>query len=348
MEKVTSLLRKEVWLLETADENSKIKDTVLFIGRVPDRHYFSKLFFKNYTHRMIGNYWVWQVLFPDRNIFKNCTFSIIQTTWSLSKLITSKKIFCIPTLVSGSVDLSSDFDLYLKKNKNAHNNLRKVKKSNFAIEISSDPALFDEFYYKMFQPYIYERYGESSLDISYDRLKSQFLDNCEILFVVKESLRIAGTMICYNNSKTVLYELGVRNGDFRWVKQGAISALYFHAINYCRSKGIKKISLGGSRPFFSDGVLTYKMRNWNMKIDDYSRKFYFLFRKHKSSTFAQDFLCKNHFISLKKGKMVVNAFFSKISKKPNSLNYMKTKYAKSGLLKVKAHYLVDGINQNYS
>ena len=110
--------------------------------------------------------------------------------------------------------------------------------------------------------------------MSYSRLKGQFLNGSEILFVVKGSLRIAGTMICYRENETVLYELGVRNGDFHWVKQGAIGALYLNAINYCRSQGIKRLSLGGSRPFFSDGVLTYKLTNWNMKVNDYSKTFY--------------------------------------------------------------------------
>jgi len=268
---------------------------------------------------------------------KTCSFSVIQTGWKSDKFIRSKRMFCVPTWVFGSVDLTADFDAQLRNNKSAKRNLRKVKNGHFEVEVSSDPLLFEEFYYKMYQPYIYKRYGECAIDMSYNRLKGQFVNGSEILFVIKESQRIAGTMICYKDDNTVAYELGVRDGDFRWVEQGAISALYFNTINYCRSKGIKKLSLGGSRPFLSDGVLNYKLRNWNMKVDDYSKTFYFLIKQHRQSNFAQDFLSKNPFISLKNGDMVVNTFYLKKDKENNVTKDTEAKFIKYGLPKVDVH-----------
>jgi hypothetical protein len=338
MEKISSLLRKGVWILEAADVNAQIKDSVLFIGTAQERHYISKLFFNNYTHRFIGYHWLWQVLFPNRKRHKNCSFSVIQTGWKVDRFFRSKRIFCLPSWVFGSVEINSDFDKHIRKNKSAKNTLRKIENSHFKIETSSDPLSFEEFYYKMYYPYIYKRYGECAIDMSYNRLKSQFLDGGEILFVSKESQRIAGTMICYKKDKTVLYELGVRDGEFLWVKQGAISALYFNAITHCRSKGIKKLSLGGSRPFFSDGVLNYKLANWNMKIDDHSKTFYFLIKQHRQSNFAQEFLCNNPFISLRNGDMVVNTFFLKDDKENNVTRDMETKFIKNGLPKVDVHF----------
>ena len=337
MERVFSILRKEVWLLEAADANDLNNNSVLFIGNTQEMHYISGLFFNDYTQRLIGRHWLWQVLFPKRKIHKNCSFSVIQTGWKSDKFIRSKRMFCVPTWVFGSVDLTADFDAQLRNNKSAKRNLRKVKNGHFEVEVSSDPLLFEEFYYKMYQPYIYKRYGECAIDMSYNRLKGQFVNGSEILFVIKESQRIAGTMICYKDDNTVAYELGVRDGDFRWVEQGAISALYFNTINYCRSKGIKKLSLGGSRPFLSDGVLNYKLRNWNMKIDDYSKTFYFLIKQHRQSNFAQDFLSKNPFISLKNGDMVVNTFYLKKDKENNVTKDTEAKFIKYGLPKVDVH-----------
>jgi hypothetical protein len=338
MERVFSLFRKELWILEEVNEKTHIKNAVLFVGRAPEREYISRLLFKECKHQFIGHRWLWQVLFPKGKIDKNCSFSIIQTNWPVSRYFRSRRTFCVPTWVYGSVEINSEFAIHLRKNKSVKNILRKIEKKHYEVEISSDPLLFEEFYYKMYQPYINKRYGKCAIDMSYSRLKGQFFNGCEILFVLKESQRIAGTMICYRENETVLYELGVRNGDFHWVEQGAISALYLNAINHCRSKGIKKLSLGGSRPFFSDGVLSYKLTNWNMKINDYSKTFYFLFKQHISNKFTEDFLNNNPFVSLKNGEMVVNTFVSKNSKEDSLKNAMKSKIVNSGLSRVDVHY----------
>ena len=224
-----------------------------------------------------------------------------------------------------------------KRNKSVKNTLRKVKNSHFRLEVSSDASIFDEFYYKMHLPYIQNRHGESSLEESYERMKARFSKNSDMLFLIKGSQRIAGIMICYQNGEALAYRLGVRNGDFRWVEKGAISALYVNTMSHCRAKGFKKLSLGGSRPFFSDGVLTYKQRNWNMKIDDYSKHFYFLIKPFKANPFAKEFLLNNSFISLNKGEMVVNTFYKNSRKENNRAKAMKTKDTKSGISRVKRH-----------
>jgi len=337
VERVYSILRKEVWLLEKVDANNLNNNSVRFIGSTQEMHYIGRLFFNDYTHRLIGHYWLWQVLFPSGKIDKNCSFSVIQTGWKIDRLYRSKRMFCVPTWIFGSIDLTLDTDSKLNQSRSLKNNLRRVKNSNFEVDVSSDPLSFDEFYYKMYHPYISKRHGKTVIDISYKRLKEQFVKGSEILFLVKDSQRIAGQMICYKGDEVVAYELGVKDGNFQWVQQGAITALYFNTINYCKSKGFAKLSVGGSRPFISDGVLSYKLKNWRMKIHGHSKKFYFLIKQHKSNRFTQDFLCKNHFISLKNGEMVVNTFYQKTDKKNNATIENRTKYIKYGLPTVKIH-----------
>jgi GNAT acetyltransferase-like protein len=337
--RVSSLFRKEVWILEAVDGDDKSHNAIMFVGKKPERHYISKLFFgENYTHRLLGERWLWQLLFPGRKIRKNCSFSVIQTSWQISSFCRLIRTFCLPTWVMGSVDLPPDFDTYLKKNKGVKNALRITNKAHFKIEVSSDPLLFDEFYHKMHQPYMYKRHGDCAIEEGYDRLKSRFLKNSEIVFVVKGSQRIAGCILCYKGEEAMAYRLGVRDGDYQWVKQGAISALYLNMIEHCCSKGLKKLSLGGSRPFLSDGVLVYKMRNWSMKINDYSKYFYFLLKPLKSNTFTHEFLGNNPFISLKKGKMVVDTFCEKNCTDIAAATEMKTKYTKKGIPQVYVHY----------
>lgn len=339
--KVSSFIRKEVWLLEAANANAQKEHSILFTGNGPEKHYIAKLFFKdNYTHRLLGHYWLWQVLFPNRKIRHKSSFSVIQTRWRINKFYQFKKMFCIPTWIFGSIDLTADDSIASPRNKTAKNTLRKVKRGHFKVEVSSDPILFDEFFYKLHRPYVSNRHGKSNIDEGYGRLKARFLNNSEILFVTKGSQRVAGLIICYQKDGALAYRLGVRDGDFQWVKKGAISALYFHTINHCRSKGIKRLRLGGSRPFLSDGVLAYKQRNWNMKIDDYSKHFYFLFKPLEANSFTKDFLCRNPFISLNKNAMVANTFVPDTKHTPdtNAVNTMKNKFSEKGLSKLDIHY----------
>ena len=239
-------------------------------------------------------------------------------------------MFCAPTWVFGSINLKDDFDVFAQQNKNTRYTVNTLKKAKFKVETSAELLLFDEFFHKMHQPYMFSRHGKSAFEESYQRMKARFSKNGEILFIVEGSQRIAGIMLCFDGKEAMAYRLGVRDGDFQWVTKGAINALYYHAIKYCQSKGIMNLNLGGSRPFFSDGVLTYKLRKWNMKIDDYSKHFYFLFKPLKNGRFTKNFLCNNPFISLNKKKMVVNTFCEDGSEKSRDVEALKTQYARKG------------------
>ena len=337
---ISSFLRKELWLLEGTDEHAQDRKAILYTGNAPERHYVGKLFFnEHYTHKSLGRRWLWQILFPSKKFRNTCSFNVIQTRWPINRYFRLKNMFCAPNWVFGSVDLKDDFDVFARTNKNAKYTVNKVKKADFKVETTKDPQLFDEFFHKMHQPYIHSRHGECSLKESYRKIKARFSKNGELLFVVEGSQRIAGIMLCFDGKTATAYRLGVRDGDFKWVAKGAISALYYHAIKHCRSRGARTLSLGGSRPFFSDGVLTYKLRNWNMKIDDYSKHFYFLFKPLKTSQFTRDFLCNQPFVSLDKKRMVVNTFCDGDAEEKPDIQALNTQYADKGLTDVTVHYI---------
>jgi hypothetical protein len=337
---VYTLLRKEVWLVEPIDDDRRKDHAVLFVGNPPEKHYVGKLFFKNdFACRSLGFFWLWQILFTNKALRHISSFCIIQTRWPLFRSTLFKKWHCLPAWVYGSVNLKTDFSKFAQKSRSAKNTLRKIQKRGFSVEISSDPAMFDEFYHRFHQPYMKNRHGESSVEVSYNRMKAKFLNGGELLFVSDGSLRVAGSMLQYNNGEVTAYRLGVRDGDFRWVEKGAISALYFHLLSYCRFQGFPKLHLGGSRPFLSDGVLNYKLKNWNMTIDDYAKDFYFLMKLQKKSPSTAEFLCSNPFVSFKGSKMVANVYFSGTDHLPDrgAADRLRTKYAGYGLGNVDLH-----------
>ena len=307
--KLLSLIYKEIWLLEGLDPRTQKPWGILYAGKKEEKHYIGNLFFDgDYTCRSLGNRWLWQLFFRSKTLPDTCCFSVVQTRWPITRHIQLKNLYCIPYWVYGSVDLSDDVDEYIHRSKGARYNIETMKKSRFKIEISRDMVLFDDFYTNMFQAYIAKRHGRCSVIDQYERMKTRFQKDGEILFVKAGSQRIAGMMISYEHGKAAAYRLGVRDGDFQWVKKGAITALYYHTIKHCRDKGFKKLHLGGSRPFLSDGVLNYKIRNWNMKIDGCPEHFYFLLKPLRPSEATEKFLYANSFVSLKGRQLVANIF----------------------------------------
>ena len=134
------------------------------------------------------------------------------------------------------------------------------------------------------------------------------------------------------------YRLGVRDGDFGWVKEGAITALYYYTIKHWKDNGYKKLNLGGSRPFFSDGVLNYKFKNWNMKIDGSQTIYIFSLKPLKKSSFVENFLSENAFITLNGRQMVANVFLN-TSKGKDSFKKGHKDYRKRGLQHIEIHNL---------
>ena len=304
-----SLIRKEIWLLEGLDPRTQKPWRILYAGQEKEKHYIGNVYFGgDYTCRSLGDRWLWQLFFHSKTLPDTCCFSVVQTRWPITRHIRLKNLYCIPFWVYGSVDLSDDVDENIHRSKSARYNIARMKKSRFKIEISRDMALFDDFYTNMFQAYIGKRHDRCSVIDPYERMKARFQEDGEILFVKKGSQRIAGMIISYDHGEAAAYRLGVRDGDFQWVKEGAITALYYHTIKHCRDKGFKKLHLGGSRPFLSDGVLNYKIKNWNMKIDGYPEHFYFLLKPLRPSVATEKFLYANAFISLKGRQLVANTF----------------------------------------
>ena len=308
--RIASILRKDTWKIEAEESLNQPKISIHYVGAIKERNYLSKLFFSNgYKYTFLGKQWLWQVLFDSHQKRKDFDFSVIHTKYQFAAFARPLISFCLPCWVGGNVDLSVNFEMELKHNKMSKRSLRRIRNSSFNLDISRDLFAFDDFYYNMYKPYLSQRHKGYAVIESYDKLKEVFVNSGEILFAKMGSKRIAGHMISYQEGNAIAFKMGVLNGEHQWVKDGVISFLYYHSLKHCTNKGYTKLDLGGSRPFFSDGVLRYKLNNWNMKIKNYSKRNYFIIKPLKCSVDTKLFLLRNPFISIKKNKMIANIFF---------------------------------------
>jgi hypothetical protein len=225
----------------------------------------------------------------------------------------------IPDWISCEIDLYSDLKSKSISKHTYKNNIRKIIKSNLNYTITRDPLDFKFFYYNMYLPYLSSRHGDLGLEISLKKMELSFA-NGELLLIKDGENIVSGVLIDYKvmNGIPRITQLGVLDGNFHYVKKGALIAIYYYAIEYLK-KNHRKLSFGYARPFINDGLLNQKL-SWGAKIVCETPKAFLLCllsrKEHlKSFLVNNPFICKD-----KNGLSIVN--FSKDNSKANK------KYAK--------------------
>jgi hypothetical protein len=144
--------------------------------------------------------------------------------------------------------------------------IRERKKiSQFQVEISTDINDLKKFLDIIYTPYILERYPNALIsDFDFEIFKKRWLKNSgELLFIKKNDIQVGG-IYCELIDNTYYFCL---NGliDKRFLKEGAMAAIYFFSILRAKERKALYLDFGLSRPFLTDGVLSYK-RKWQAKI----------------------------------------------------------------------------------
>jgi hypothetical protein len=116
----------------------------------------------------------------------------------------------------------------------------------------------------MYSPYITTRFGGSGHLAPRKRVQAAF-DKGELLLVKRKGESIAGQLIFYEGSTACMAWIGVRNGKWEYVRDGAQLALYEFSFRRAEEKGCSKMDLTRCRPFLNDGVLRIK-RKWSQRI----------------------------------------------------------------------------------
>jgi hypothetical protein len=149
-------------------------------------------------------------------------------------------------------------------------------------------------------PYAINRFGESALVYENYHVFSKTFKNSELILVKKGQEPIAGMLIRWKRNIPRWLVIGIKNGDSAYVKEGAISALYYYSIEHLRRQGYRKLNFGSSRAFLKDGVLKSK-KEWGLTICRYDRIFLLMIPSLTKG--VEGFLINNPFIVAKKSEL---------------------------------------------
>jgi len=292
-------VRPQVWSVVGDLKGTRLPLSICMYSTTAQfRSYASNLVLDpSYCSIYLGRSWVWNTHKPLKASSAGSVM-LSEIDAPLTKLLRAGCGVSIPAWVHGEVALPRS---KRKKERHTSNYLRsKIRKLSLEVEISHDQRRFDDFYDNMYVPYARHRFGESAQVAPRAGAQADFQKG-ELLLVRKQNEYISGQIIRYKGTSACLRWLGVRDGNFDYVRDGAIAALYEFALQHAEEKGCRKVKFYKSRAFLDDGVLRFK-RTMSQRIaeaDDCKS----LLRIESASPAARAFLESSPFIFERFGQL---------------------------------------------
>lgn len=252
-------LRRQVWRLEGTEAGSGESLSVLCAAGAQTRNYLAHLLFDKGTQELdLGRQWLWQLSRVRWVRKRGCALVLIQADPFLRQFLDQDGWFLIPLWVMGTTALPIPDDVL--KSKSIRSDVRVIRRTGLRTRVTREADCFDEFYHRMYVPHVTKAHGSSVYVNPYDTMRARLADS-DLVMVNDGERDVAGMMIVYDEDRPRLWSAGVRDGDRRYLEQGALTALYHFACQHLTEKNYGSVSLGLSRAFLNDGVLRYK-RKW--------------------------------------------------------------------------------------
>ncbi|MGB8953246.1 MAG: hypothetical protein WCC06_11355 [Candidatus Aminicenantales bacterium] len=302
---IFSQVRLSVYWAQGTEKNSKSDLAILYFGGGRELLYLLNLMYSEVKSKnRLGSVFFWRIHSYSRR--KNLQADMIFTNSDIffMKSLARKGFLSIPEWVSFKLDLSLSIPEIWKRTqyKGLKDDLRKIRKYHYSYEMTHDRDTFNYFYRRMYLPYIKKRFQIINFFTGYHLSKLSF-EKGGLLLAKRGNEFVSGIIIVPNKDKTKTHVLGVKEGKFEYVKQGALSALYYSSCLWAKDNGYRWMDFGECRSFLRDGLLNYK-KKWKMEVEK-SRHFQTIFGLkicHLSQE-VRSFLSYNPFIFLHQAKL---------------------------------------------
>lgn len=248
------------WVLEGRPKGCSGKLRVLFGGDDPfGKAYTSKRLFDGDVREYYqGRTMRLMTAATARQV--HCELSITATGGSAGHPIPDSYEYLIPQWVTAEVELTEE-DVEEGRSKSRRRDLRQLAKNGLRYELTTDEQVLIEFYDNMYLPTMKASHGEGSILMKQDAMLQRVREGkCELLVVMHEQQRIAGSLIAYDGEIPRLWSSGIRSADRRYLRLGAGNAVYLFSFQYLLMGGCNRVNVGLSRAFLSDGALYFKRR----------------------------------------------------------------------------------------
>jgi hypothetical protein len=257
-------LKRRAWILEGAEQASGEPLAVLCAAGDQTRGYLAQLLFREGVRESdLGSLWLWDLASARRARKRGCSLVALQVEPFLRNFLEEHDWFFVPLWVVGTIALP--IPAKALKHKSIRSDLQALHNAGLQSRVTKDPECFDDFYHEMYVPHVTKAHASSVYVTPYDEMRAR-LDDSELILVHDEVRDVAGMMILYEDARPRLWSAGVRDGDRRYLMQGALAALYHFSFQHLTARNFGSANTGLSRAFLEDGVLRYK-RKWGQRLE---------------------------------------------------------------------------------
>jgi hypothetical protein len=226
--------------------------------------FLARRLFENgqYTLEHRGRAFFWQQDKISKELAREADLVIIERNNLLNWTPTYGDWVTSPTWVRMVIELNPNDDWATVESgfKKHSKNIRRFKKSGFTYRISRSMEDFDLFYDQMYVPLVTQRHTVDAFVDSRKHLLKLFKQGFLLMILDQDGNPIAGDLDHINGDTLFGIACGVRDGDQNLLEEGALSAIYYYALQWCHENGIRRCDIAEVRPFIEDGVYQYKRR----------------------------------------------------------------------------------------
>jgi hypothetical protein len=167
-----------------------------------------------------------------------------------------------------TIDLPKTWDAFTRTlGSSALDDLRRVRNQGFQVRITRDPACVGEFHSRLHLPTIKSRHGDEAMPASLALLQELLAaENTELIQVFLGERWVSGVLTRKEERGYRLIRLGWLQGDPELLRRGVIAAVYHASLRRAFELGQQTLILGGTLPYFEDGVFAYKAK-WGARLD---------------------------------------------------------------------------------
>jgi len=299
-----SSVRPDVWLMDGTEVLSGDHFSLLHVGTAGHKNYIGHLVFNgDFKETHIGRtFSVSAGHVIKRNTF-DCSLMIVEVGSLGRKVCEREQDFYVPLFVQGEVDIP-----LVAHNESARSDIRRIRRNHLDFVVTTQPGQFRAFYYDMYLPYVTQRYHDRLLLMDYDEMMQKARQgDTELLLVRKGTEFIGGAVIAFDRGLPKLWSVGIKDGNLSYWRDGVVAAVYYFSSMCLAERGHKRIHVGSSRAFLSNGVLRYK-RKWGMRVVGHWPPIGFLLKPLSLSQGLRGFLLRNPFLCIDKGRLCSAVF----------------------------------------
>jgi len=151
-----------------------------------------------------------------------------------------------------------------KKSRNIRNILNRSRKNGFNYRFSQLSSDFDNFYYKMYLPFVKNRHGDLASLRHYKSMRRLFAKG-GILLVTQHDKPVAGALCSIRGNTCFDLYGGVLEANPELIQQGVQTILTWYVLTWASGEGAKTYNMGGSQAYCSNPSFTAK-RRWGARV----------------------------------------------------------------------------------